>query len=59
MKAKVSVGLYLPKQIVQGIDEKRGRISRSTYITILLESVLNGKPFPAIPIVNRDKERRE
>ncbi len=34
------VGLYIPRRIVDLIDARRGRISRSTYVTILLERVL-------------------
>jgi hypothetical protein len=44
---KVPVGLNIPKPILNVIDQKRGRISRSTYVTILLERLLmkrrNGK----------------
>ncbi|MGA8858052.1 MAG: hypothetical protein WB643_12925 [Candidatus Bathyarchaeia archaeon] len=37
---KIATGVYLPRQIIEAIDLKRGRISRSTYITILLERLL-------------------
>jgi hypothetical protein len=37
---KIPVGLNLPKSIVILVDEKRGRINRSTYVTILLERLL-------------------
>jgi hypothetical protein len=37
---KIATGVYLPKQIIHAIDLKRGRISRSTYIAILLEKLL-------------------
>lgn len=37
---KVPVGLNLPRPILDVIDRKRGRVSRSTYVTILLERLL-------------------
>jgi len=37
---KVPVGLNLPKSLLDAIDAKRGRINRSTYVTILLEQLL-------------------
>jgi hypothetical protein len=40
---KTSVGLYLPTELVDRLDVDRGRISRSTYITILLETLVGRK----------------
>lgn len=40
LEEKVPVGLNLPRGILEAIDTKRGRISRSTYVTILLERLL-------------------
>lgn len=37
---KVATGLNIPRDIIQIIDQRRGRISRSTYVTILLERLL-------------------
>jgi len=37
---KVPVGLNLPKSVLDVIDARRGRINRSTYVTILLEGLL-------------------
>jgi hypothetical protein len=37
---KGPVSFYLPKQIIQAIDENRGRVSRSTFVAIILERVL-------------------
>ena len=37
---KIPVGLNLPRSVLEEIDLKRGRISRSTYVTILLERLL-------------------
>jgi len=37
---KIAVGFYLPQKIVQILDQKRGRTSRSAYVTILLERLL-------------------
>jgi hypothetical protein len=42
-EVKIPVGLNLPKPILDIIDQKRGRISRSTYVTILLEGLLKGR----------------
>ena len=36
---KISVGLNLPKQLLDVIDEKRGRYSRSAYVTTALEKI--------------------
>jgi metal-responsive CopG/Arc/MetJ family transcriptional regulator len=38
---KVPVGVSLPESMVKEIDEKRGRIARSTYILFLLEKALS------------------
>ncbi|MGA3405000.1 MAG: hypothetical protein ABSD49_04640 [Candidatus Bathyarchaeia archaeon] len=37
---KIPIGLNLPKTILAAIDADRGRINRSTYVTILLEKEL-------------------
>lgn len=37
---KRPVSLYFPKPLVEEIDHKRGRLSRSLFLTILLERVL-------------------
>ncbi|MGO9645481.1 MAG: hypothetical protein ACLPY5_12115 [Candidatus Bathyarchaeia archaeon] len=37
---RVPVGLNLPVSILTLIDEKRGRINRSTYVAILLDKIL-------------------
>jgi metal-responsive CopG/Arc/MetJ family transcriptional regulator len=40
---KVPVGVSLPQSMIREIDEKRGRLGRSTYILLLLEKALKGK----------------
>jgi len=40
---RIPVGLNLPKQIVEIIDERRGRYSRSAYVSTLLEQLLPNK----------------
>jgi hypothetical protein len=35
--SKKPVSLYLPESLIERIDEKRGRLSRSLYMTLLLE----------------------
>ena len=40
VEEKIPVGLNLPRSVLEVIDLKRGRISRSTYVTILLERLL-------------------
>lgn len=37
VRSSVPVGVSLPRELLYDIDEARGRISRSTYVTILLE----------------------
>jgi hypothetical protein len=41
---KVPVGLNIPKNILDTIDERRGRINRSTFTVILLEKALEALP---------------
>ncbi|MFI5449049.1 MAG: hypothetical protein ACHQ03_04690 [Candidatus Bathyarchaeia archaeon] len=36
---KIPVGLNLPVSILMMIDDSRGRVSRSTYVTIILEQL--------------------
>jgi hypothetical protein len=40
---KRPVSLYFPKALVEEIDDKRGRLSRSLFLTLLLERVLPGE----------------
>jgi len=40
---KIPVGVSLPQSVIREIDEKRGRLGRSTYILLLLESALKGR----------------
>ena len=37
---KIPVGVSLPQSMIKEIDEKRGRLGRSTYILLLLEKAL-------------------
>ena len=37
---KQPVSLYFPKSLIEEIDGKRGRLSRSLFLTLLLERVL-------------------
>jgi metal-responsive CopG/Arc/MetJ family transcriptional regulator len=37
---KIPVGISLPQSMIKEIDEKRGRLGRSTYILLLLEKAL-------------------
>jgi metal-responsive CopG/Arc/MetJ family transcriptional regulator len=43
LEEKISIGLYLPKQIVDQLDQKRGRFSRSAYVATILERLLKGR----------------
>jgi metal-responsive CopG/Arc/MetJ family transcriptional regulator len=43
---KIPVGVSLPESMVKEIDEKRGRLGRSTYILLLLEKALKGRSYP-------------
>jgi len=43
VEEKISVGLYLPRQIVNELDQKRGRFSRSAYVATILERLLKGR----------------
>jgi metal-responsive CopG/Arc/MetJ family transcriptional regulator len=40
---RIPVGLNLPKQILDVIDERRGRYSRSAYVATILEELLDRK----------------
>ncbi len=43
---KIPVGVSLPQSMIKEIDEKRGRLGRSTYILLLLETALKGRKTP-------------
>jgi hypothetical protein len=40
---KIPVGVSLPQSMIKEIDEKRGRLGRSSYILLLLEEALRGR----------------
>lgn len=37
---KTPIGVSLPQSLIKELDEKRGRLGRSTYILLLLEKAL-------------------
>jgi len=37
---KLPIGVSLPQSMIKEIDEKKGRLCRSTYILLLLEKAL-------------------
>jgi len=44
---RIPVGLNLPKQVLDIIDKRRGRYSRSAYVATILEELLARKSADA------------
>jgi len=55
-KENVTVGIYMPSSVLGEIDRKRGRLSRSLYIVLLLEQALKENGSSASKLVNSQLE---